>query len=72
MQGCAQNGLLRALSATQSDHTRRLTRIEDRLGGLEEQFGLMVDRQGRVEAAVSRVEVGVQAILGLLRNGHSA
>jgi hypothetical protein len=73
----AQDRLLRALSATQSDHTQRLTRIEDRLGGLEvrftgleEQFGAIVERFGRVEGTVSRVEVGVQAILGLLSNGR--
>ena len=79
-----QDRLLRALSATQSDHTQRLTRIEDRLGGLEvrftgleerfggleEQFGAIVERFGRVEGTVSRVEVGVQAILGLLSNGR--
>jgi septal ring factor EnvC (AmiA/AmiB activator) len=80
----AQDRLLRALSATQSDHTQRLTRIEDRVGGLEvrftgleerfggleEQFGAIVERFGRVEGTVSRVEVGVQAILGLLSNGR--
>lgn len=73
----AQDRLLRALSATQSDHTQRLTRIEDRVGGLEvrftgleEQFGAIVERFGHVEGTVSRVEVGVQAILGLLSNGR--
>ena len=73
----AQDRLLRALSATQSDHTQRLTRIEDRLGGLEvrfggleERFGAIVERFGRVEGTVSRVEVGVQAILGLLGDGR--
>jgi hypothetical protein len=49
----AQDQLLRALSLTQSDHTARLTRVEDRLT--------------RVEGSVGRVESGVQAILALLQ-----
>jgi chromosome segregation ATPase len=80
----AQDRLLRALSATQSDHTQRLTRLEagqqrleqrfggleERFGGLEERFGRVEERFGRVEGTVSRVEVGVQAILGLLSSGR--
>ena len=50
----AQDNLLRALSITQSDHTSRLTRLEE--------------SQRRLEDAVSRVEAGVQAILALLRD----
>jgi len=49
----AQDNLLRALSITQSDHTSRLTRLED--------------SQRRLEDAVGRVEAGIQAILALLR-----
>jgi hypothetical protein len=49
----AQDHLLRALAITQSEHTRRLTRLED--------------GQQRLEGAVGRVEVGLQTILTLLR-----
>ena len=49
----AQDNLLRALAITQSEHTRRLTRLED--------------GQQRLEGAVGRVEVGLQTILTLLR-----
>jgi hypothetical protein len=52
----AQDNLLRALSITQSDHTGRLTRLED--------------GHRRLEAAVARVESGIQAILALLREDH--
>jgi chromosome segregation ATPase len=52
----AQDNLLRALAVTQSDHTSRLTRLED--------------GQRSVEDTVSRVETGVQAILQLLREDH--
>jgi chromosome segregation ATPase len=43
---------LQALHETQSDHTKRLTRIEDKVGRLEEQMG--------------DVRIGVHAILDLL------
>lgn len=49
----AQDHLLRALAITQSEHTKRLTRLED--------------GQQRLEGAVGRVEVGLQTILTLLR-----
>jgi chromosome segregation ATPase len=52
----AQDNLLRALAVTQSDHTSRLTRLED--------------GQRSVEDTVSRVETGVQAVLQLLREDH--
>ena len=52
----AQDNLLRALSITQSDHTLRLTRLED--------------GHRRLEDAVARVETGIQAILTLLREDH--
>jgi chromosome segregation ATPase len=57
----AQDNLLRALSITQSDHTSRLTRLEDGQRRLEES-------QRRLEDAVGRVEAGIQAILALLRD----
>jgi hypothetical protein len=52
----AQDNLLRALSITQSDHTSRLTCLED--------------GHRRLEEAVGRVESGIQAILALLREDH--
>lgn len=52
----AQDNLLRALSITQSDHTSRLTRLEE--------------GQRRLEGTVGRVEIGIQTILTLLQNGN--
>jgi hypothetical protein len=53
----AQDNLLRALSITQSDHTSRLTRLEE--------------GQRRQAEAIGRVEAGIRDILGLLRgNGE--
>jgi hypothetical protein len=57
----AQDNLLRALSITQSDHTSRLTRLEDGQHRLEE-------GQRALEDAMGRVEAGIQAILALLRD----
>jgi hypothetical protein len=56
----AQDNLLRALAITQSEHTRRLTRLEDGQRRLE-------GGQLKLEGAVGRVEVGLQTILTLLR-----
>jgi hypothetical protein len=53
----AQDNLLRALAITQSDHTSRLTRLED--------------GQRRLTEAVGRVEAVVRDILALLRDGGS-
>jgi hypothetical protein len=52
----AQDNLLRALSITQSDHTSRLTRLEE--------------GQRRLVEAVGRVEAGIRDILALLRDGE--
>jgi hypothetical protein len=52
----AQDNLLRALAVTQSEHTSRFRRLED--------------GHRRLEQAVTRVETGIQAILGLLREDH--
>jgi hypothetical protein len=53
----AQDNLLRALSITQSDHTSRLTRLEE--------------GQRRQAEAIGRVEAGIRDFLGLLRgNGE--
>lgn len=49
----AQDNLLRALSITQSDHTSRLTRVEE--------------GQRRMAEALGRVEAGIRDILALLR-----
>jgi len=71
---------LQALHETQSDHTRRLTRIEDKVGRVEDRVGKVEDRVGRIEDKVGKVEdrvgrieemlgdvrVGVHAILDLL------
>jgi predicted nucleic acid-binding Zn-ribbon protein len=56
----AQDNLLRALAITQSEHTRRLTRLEEGQRRLE-------GGQRSLEGAVGRVEVGLQTILTLLR-----
>lgn len=49
----AQDNLLRALSITQSDHTSRLTRVEE--------------SQRNMAEALVRVEAGIRDILALLR-----
>ena len=70
----AQDHLLRALAVTQSEHTRRLTRLEDgqqRLEGGQQRLEGGQQRleggQRKLEGAVGRVEVGLQTILTLLR-----
>ena len=50
---------LNALQEVQGDHTRRLTRIEGRLGNVE-------GRLGNVEESLVTVRVGVHAIVDLL------
>jgi hypothetical protein len=60
-----QDNLLRALAITQSDHTKRLTRLEDGQRRLETTVG-------RLEGTVARVEVGLQTIITLLGNDHGA
>ncbi len=64
---------LQALHETQSDHTRRLTRIEDKVGKIEDRVGKIEDRVGKIEDRVGKIEdkvgdvrVGVHAILDLL------
>ena len=70
----AQDHLLRALAVTHSEHTRRLTRLEDGVQHLEAgQRNLEAGQrnleagQRNLERAVGRVEVGLQTILTLLR-----
>jgi len=62
---------LQALHDTQSDHTRRLTRVEDRLGSVEGRLGSVEGRLGSVEEQLADVRIGVHAILDLL-NTHLA
>jgi exonuclease VII small subunit len=76
----AQDHLLRALAVTQSEHTTRLTRLEEgqqRLEGavgqlqdgqqrLEGAVGQLQDGQQRLEGAVGRVETGLRTIATLL------
>lgn len=69
----AHTGSLQALHDTQQDHTRRLTRIEDRLGNVEDRLGNVEDRLGNVEddlvtvkEKLDTVHIGVHAILDLL------
>jgi chromosome segregation ATPase len=64
---------LQALHETQSDHTRRLTRIEDKVGKIEGRVGKIEDRVGKIEDRVGKIEedlgdvrIGVHAILDLL------
>jgi hypothetical protein len=52
----AQDNLLRALAITQSDHTSRLTRLED--------------SQRRQGEALGRVEAGIRDILALLQGNE--
>lgn len=64
----AQDHLLRALSITQSDHTARLTRLEDgqcRLEGTVRRLEGTVTRQ---ETAIGTVQAGIQTIITLLRD----
>lgn len=51
----AQDNLLRALAITQSDHTSRLTRLEE--------------SQRRQGETLGRVDAGIRDILTLLRSG---
>jgi chromosome segregation ATPase len=69
----AQDRLLRALSHTQSDHTARLTRLEDGLirieGGLIRLDGRVTNVEGkvtRVEGRLTRVEGRLTRVEGVL------
>lgn len=62
----AQQRSLNALAEVQSDHTRRLTRIEDRLTGVEGRLDGVETRLTGVEADLAIVKTGVRTILGLL------
>ena len=55
----AQGLLLQALHVTQSNHTQRLTRIEDGLGGLDAAVG-------KVDVALGRLEADFRGKLGTI------
>jgi chromosome segregation ATPase len=71
---------LQALHDTQSDHTKRLTRIENkveniegkvedienRVGNIENRVGNIENRVGNIEQKLGDVRIGVHAILDLL------
>ena len=66
----AQDNLLRALAITQSDHTRRLTRLEDGQQRLEGTVGRLEGTVESLQGAVARVEIGLQTIITLLSKDH--
>jgi septal ring factor EnvC (AmiA/AmiB activator) len=66
----AQDHLLRALSITQSDHTARLTRLEDGQRRLEATTGRLEATAARQETAISTVEAGIQTVIALLREAR--
>jgi predicted nucleic acid-binding Zn-ribbon protein len=68
----AQDNLLRALAVTQSEHTKRLTRLEGKVDRLEGKVDGLEGGQRDLQGAVARVEVGLQTIITLLSNGHEA
>lgn len=57
---------LQALHDTQSDHTKRLTRIENKVGNIENKVGNIEGRIGNIEQGLGDVRIGVHAILDLL------
>jgi hypothetical protein len=65
----AQDKLLRALSVTQSEHTARLTRLEE---GQRRHTGILnshTEILGRHSQALDRVQAGIRDILMLLQSG---
>jgi TolA-binding protein len=66
----AQDNLLRALAVTQSEHTRRLTRMEGKVDRLEGKVEGLDGGQRDLQGAVARVEVGLQTIITLLSQDH--
>lgn len=62
----AQQRSLNALAEVQSDHTRRLTRIEDRLTGVEGRLDNVEADLVTVKGDLVTVKTGVHAILDLL------
>ena len=66
----AQDNLLRALAVTQSEHTRRLTRLEGKVDRLEGKVDGLEGGQRDLQGTVARVEVGLQTIITLLSKDH--
>jgi peptidoglycan hydrolase CwlO-like protein len=64
----AQDRLLRALTVTQSDHTTRLTRLEDGQQRLEAGQQRLEERSLDLERVVGHVREGIDTILVLLRD----
>jgi chromosome segregation ATPase len=60
----AQDNLLRALAVTQSEHTRRLTRLEDGHRRLEEGQQRLEEGQQRLEEGQQRLEGAQQRLEG--------
>jgi chromosome segregation ATPase len=60
----AQDNLLRALAITQSEHTRRLTRLEDGQQRLEGGQQRLEGGQQRLEGGQQRLEGGQQRLEG--------
>jgi septal ring factor EnvC (AmiA/AmiB activator) len=58
----AQRSMLQALHDTQQDHTRRLTRVEDRLTGVEDRLTGVEDRLTGVEDRLANVEGTLQLV----------
>jgi chromosome segregation ATPase len=58
----AQRSMLQALHDTQQDHTRRLTRVEDRLTGVEDRLTGVEGRLENVEGTLQLVRVGVETL----------
>jgi chromosome segregation ATPase len=59
---------LQALHDTQSDHTRRLSRIEDKAGSIENMVGSIEEKVGGIENRVRGVENKVGSIEGRVGN----
>ncbi len=66
----AQDRLLRALSETQSDHTARLTRLEDGQQRLEAGQQRLEERSQELERVVGHVREGIDTILVLLHDAE--
>jgi chromosome segregation ATPase len=59
---------LQALHDTQSDHTKRLTRIENRVGNIENKVENIESRVGNIESRVGNIEGRVENIEGRVEN----
>ena len=62
----AQQRSLNALAEVQGDHTRRLTRIADKLGNVEKDVSTLKGDVSVLKGDMVTVKAGVHAILDLL------